>query len=292
LPPLLDRLVAPGGLVTKVDHVACSGAVADDLYAENIDYQQYGEKEPAQLDFVRKSTVLVTLSMGGNDVGFADILKDCVARPRAGLPRWGCRKPGRQANILAGKIPALTTGFPVPHRPDGPKPSLADIYTDILKKMSPNGTLIVAGYPRLFAESRNLYTELTLDGAACRVGSRGFELTVSHRDAMWLNGVADQANEAIRKSVIAANGLLQGTPAARIKYQPSSGSFTSHRVCSGSSWINGVELSSPSRIQLPVEKQQSFHPKKQGQTAYYKAVCGAIPANGRPEYTCDSKQAN
>jgi hypothetical protein len=280
------------GLVGAVDYVACSGAVADNLYGTNRTYARVNEIEVPQLSYVNNDTVLATLSMGGNDVGFADILVNCVGFFQSSPNGYGCRKPGTQASHLVdtqlGRL--LGGGIPTPSREAGHSVSLSDIYLDIAHKMSPRGTLIVTGYPKLFAESKNLYLLPTVDGAACRVGSRQpLNLGVSFKDAQWLNGIAAQANDAIEKSVGIANKELTGdAPHPTVVFAPTSGKFSSHRLCSLSSWINGVELTT-SRS-LPDRKQQSFHPKKDGQTAYYQAVCGAIPANGKPKLTCKSTQ--
>src|SRR5690349_6433900 len=72
------------GLVKKVDYVACSGAVSADLYDDNRTYEHVREVEPAQLSYVKRSTVLATLSMGGNDLGFAQILTNCASFPGSG----------------------------------------------------------------------------------------------------------------------------------------------------------------------------------------------------------------
>lgn len=280
------------GLVKTVDYATCSGAVAQDLYNTNRTYERVHETEPDQLSFVSKRTVLATLSLGGNDVGFADILLNCVSFPTSGPNGIGCRKRGTQANSLVTTRLAWLRGggIPTPNRPGGATASLADIYRDIAARMAPGGTLIVAGYPRLFAESKNLYLLPTRDGGGCRVGSRGpLSVVVSYQDAQWLNQVADAADAAIADSVTSANQALAGTTnPVNVVYRPVSGNFVGHRLCSFESFINGVELTSAGP--KPNPKQQSFHPKKEGQTAYYRAVCTAVPDNGRPSSTCAARQ--
>lgn len=56
---------------------ACSGAVARDLQTPNADPEKAGE--PAQMSHVNQFTDVITLSLGGNDVGFRDIAAMCVA---------------------------------------------------------------------------------------------------------------------------------------------------------------------------------------------------------------------
>src|SRR6185437_434849 len=54
------------------------GAVTDNLYGINGKYAKFGEVEPPQLDAVTKNTIIATLSMGGNDANFSDILNACA----------------------------------------------------------------------------------------------------------------------------------------------------------------------------------------------------------------------
>lgn len=56
-------------LGTTVTDVSCQGAITDDLVAPN----QFEETIPAQLDSVDETTTLITLTIGGNDIGFGDI---------------------------------------------------------------------------------------------------------------------------------------------------------------------------------------------------------------------------
>src|SRR5262249_19589807 len=57
---------------TGVNHLACSGAVMSNIRTTG----QYGE--PAQLSALPATSNLVTITIGGNDVGFAGVLTKCV----------------------------------------------------------------------------------------------------------------------------------------------------------------------------------------------------------------------
>ncbi|MEJ1731319.1 hypothetical protein SMA90_33855, partial [Escherichia coli] len=62
--------------------IACSGAVIDDLYLPHGEHRTAdGEVWPSQLeqlDQLEGPIDAVLLSIGGNDVGFADIIKACI----------------------------------------------------------------------------------------------------------------------------------------------------------------------------------------------------------------------
>jgi hypothetical protein len=129
--------------------------------------------------------------------------------------------------------------------------------------------IVVAGYPRLFATSRLSYRSF---GVNCQVGTGlgGIKVYISYEDAQWLNQLADIADSYIRTNVfdaIAALGRAHST--VTVAYADSSAQFTGHRLCSGSRWFNGAELTF---IVPPRPKQVSFHPNAQGQDAYARAI--------------------
>jgi len=96
---------------------ACSGAVIDDVTAN-------------QLTAVTGSTAYVTISIGGNDAGFADVITECA------LPAW--------AEDCAGRVAAAQTYIrdTLPGR-------LATLYSAI-RAQAPSAQVTVVGYPRLF----------------------------------------------------------------------------------------------------------------------------------------------
>ncbi|WP_171013178.1 SGNH/GDSL hydrolase family protein [Microbacterium sp. 2FI] len=72
----------------------------------------------------------VTVTVGGNDVGFADVMQNCFV-----LPSSSCR-----SEIDAGAALAQSEGF---------RANLAGVITAV-KLRAPNATVMVTGYPRLF----------------------------------------------------------------------------------------------------------------------------------------------
>jgi hypothetical protein len=71
----------------------------------------------------------VTLSVGGNDAGFAQVLQDCVRLT------GGCTKQARRNQIIAAA--------------GGLEPQLVSTYQAI-KQAAPKAAIIVLGYPQLF----------------------------------------------------------------------------------------------------------------------------------------------
>jgi hypothetical protein len=133
----------------------------------------------------------------------------------------------------------------------------------------------VAGYPRLFAESRWGYGLNKESGTtlACKVGTVAGTsgVFISHADAQWLNSVADQANAKIKAAVAQAH-LHAKSRSVAVRYANVSKEFTDHRICSGDKWINGAQMTSVADRQIPSAKRTSFHPAEAGQRAYARAV--------------------
>ena len=72
--------------VTKFRDVSCSGATTDDLFATQD--LQFGADNPPQLDALDRQTKVVTLGIGGNDIGFTDIVVNCSTQNPTGP---GCK---------------------------------------------------------------------------------------------------------------------------------------------------------------------------------------------------------
>ena len=80
--------------------VACSGATISDIYGANITYKsKIGENEAPQIDAISGSTILTTLSIGGNDASFADIMAACADYVLH--PGLGCKRSGSTASKAA-----------------------------------------------------------------------------------------------------------------------------------------------------------------------------------------------
>jgi lysophospholipase L1-like esterase len=111
-PELLDQSKILGVL----DFVSCSGAITDDFFNANNE----GNHEPAQSQALSSTTKYVTLTFGGNDLGFADVLTKCIYAKFLGAVIYG--KPGCSQNTsltsaviqrlhaLAGTAKATTPG--------------------------------------------------------------------------------------------------------------------------------------------------------------------------------------
>lgn len=101
----------------RLDFLACSGVTARQVIDD-------------QLPLLTDTTELVTVTAGGNDVGYPEVLTDCA------MPGWiaNCEASiARARGILTGELPVR----------------LDTLYTGI-RQRAPHARVVVAGYPRLF----------------------------------------------------------------------------------------------------------------------------------------------
>ncbi|MFB6814803.1 SGNH/GDSL hydrolase family protein [Streptomyces sp. NPDC056347] len=107
--------------------VACSGATTSSVAS-------------TQLGALSSSTGLVSVTAGGNDVGFADVMQDCV---------------------LSGESACLSSISTAVSRMNNSLPSgLSSLYTSI-RSRAPQAHVVVLGYPRFYQLSGSCIAGLT-----------------------------------------------------------------------------------------------------------------------------------
>jgi lysophospholipase L1-like esterase len=129
------HLVAPQTGLPGFRDVSCSGADTDHMFrAHNVT----PGPNPPQLDALSAGTQLVTLGIGGNDIGFSGIIEDCVTLWPFGSP---CRDRYVVNGVdeLSGRIAA--TG-----------PRIAAVLDEIHVR-SPAARVLVVGYPAIFPDT-------------------------------------------------------------------------------------------------------------------------------------------
>jgi lysophospholipase L1-like esterase len=248
---------------------ACSGDIITDLYQSNSATAQLFTspsagyaREKAQFSTLGPDTQLVTLSIGGNDVGFARVLHDCISGALSD-GSYGCQS--RDQTSADDNLSYLVNG-----RPDGcmaffpfadpgndtdgfcaAEPSLEQVYTDITE-LAPNAAIYVIGYPHLFGTTFN-------KKGVCDVGGvLGARETIQGSDVEWINSETDNLDQDIQAAV---NDAAAATGHSITFVDPSS-TFAGHGVCdSGTPWINGLKL----RFSTNAVEAESFHPNVTGQ---------------------------
>ncbi|MEO6083482.1 MAG: SGNH/GDSL hydrolase family protein, partial [Umezawaea sp.] len=214
----------------KVDftNVMCSGAAIPDLSTAF-------KEQPPQLDSLSKSTDLVFLTIGGNDVSFADYAGFCI--------QSDCTGAGAQ--LVISQLPAMTT-------------KLTALLVDI-KQRSPRARVVLGGYGRAFAPDANA-PDVPLD-PICGDGI----LTLPERAEGAT--VSQGVDQAIRSGVRAAR--YRGVNATYASAYTDNGTlrpeFEGHSVCQGGvPFYRGFDALAPGQ-EGPVA---ILHPSKAGQAAF------------------------
>jgi len=144
---------------------ACSGGVVEDYFGTN----RTNPDEPPQRDAITEDTSLVTVTMGGNDFGFADVLRHCFTTTRCDTEAYR-----RQLRQTVEEQAA----------------ELVEMYRDMRARAGDDARIIVVGYPHLF-----------VDDPARTWRSVG----IGAEERAFLNEMADTANTAIQDAVAEAD---------------------------------------------------------------------------------------
>lgn len=144
--------------------VACSGAKTADVVA-------------SQAGSLRTGTRYVSMTIGGNDVGFSSVLTECA------LPGWMSNCTG----ALNTGLTTLRTALP----------NRLDRVLSTVRTRSPNARVVVAGYPHLF------------NGEDCNAAT-----FFSPTEEARLNAATDELNTVLRNRTAAA-GMRFVSPVSR-----------------------------------------------------------------------------
>ncbi|WP_409484614.1 SGNH/GDSL hydrolase family protein [Arsenicicoccus dermatophilus] len=257
---------------TSLTFRACSGAVTDDLYTpdHNGNKVTVDALVPAQLSHVTRDTDLVTLTIGGNDVGFASVLGTCVYGDAGRSTRTDCSTDPALTAAVTARLDALA-GRGTATTPHGlPITPLAKVIRDVRAK-APTAQILLGTYPRLVSRD--------LTGAECRVGgltvvedpSRTVPLYVSAVDAAWFDDTVTRLDRVILDAPRQAG--VVGARAADVRP-----AYGAHALCSPTttSWITPVKGTVSTATGAVTMDASSMHPTALGQDAYRIAFRDAV----------------
>jgi lysophospholipase L1-like esterase len=111
------------------DFLACNGARTDELILNGHSHNGEKERNRSQISRITDHPDIITLTIGGNDLGFADVVTDCA--------RGNCATDAEAAKIAA-KLDRL-------------KQKLPRVYAAV-REAAPGARLIVIDYPRLLPQ--------------------------------------------------------------------------------------------------------------------------------------------
>lgn len=197
-PRILPSLVRYIGLP---NFHACTGAVTADIWKRP---QPHRRGQRPQTDYVSPADRLVTITIGGNDLGFASVLERCLLPDNCTTTKLG--------NVAPKTLKRLTAI----------QAHLERVYTTIRAAMSRSGYLVVAGYPHIFTAGPN---------SDC-------QRFISNSEAAWMNETVDSANAKIEAAVEGAKAS-----AGNVFYVEVENEFAGHELCTDSPWLYGFAFS-------------------------------------------------
>ncbi|MEV7327516.1 SGNH/GDSL hydrolase family protein [Micromonospora sp. NPDC093244] len=196
-------LVATSAGTSSFADVSCSGATTDDILYGGTG--QLGITLPPQLSAVTSNTALVTVQIGGNDIGFAGIIGDCAEASLSSPLGQPCKD-----RYTAGGVDQLQA------RITATAPKVTSVLQGI-RRAAPGARVVVLGYPAIVPDS----------GYGCWP-----VVPIAYQDVPYLRAVEKSLN-AMLANTAAANGATYADV-----YTPSIG----RDACksSGTRWVEGL----------------------------------------------------
>ncbi len=199
---------------------ACSGAVTEHI----TDAPQWNEGTQLDLPvWPDPTTQLVTLTIGGNNIGFSQVIKTCA------WPLNDCTAAFETANQRVGSLGV----------------DLKRTYVSILSKM-PSARVFVVGYPPMFAV-----------GPGCPLGPNSDYPITESRKQLAIT-LLDALNGKISTSVQEVRAMSQDY-ASRLRFINVDGAdspFLGKHICSNEPYFNGLDLVNESYSFHPNSKGQ------------------------------------
>jgi lysophospholipase L1-like esterase len=184
--------------------VSCSGAKTTDMTSPQ---SVSGGVNPPQFDSLDVNTTLVTLGIGGNDIGFTEILQNCFSATPTGTP---CQDHYvvNGDDQLSDRIVATA-------------PKVAAVLQGIHSR-APNARVFVVGYPAILPDT----------GSGCWP-----QMPVTSGDVPYLRAKELQLDAMLADQAAANNAVYVDT------YTPSIG----HDACQlpGTRWVEPVVPAAP-----------------------------------------------
>jgi lysophospholipase L1-like esterase len=241
-------------LALELTDVTCSGATT-----ANVTTAPQGTADgtaPVQLAALSASVDIVTISIGGNDLGFGTIASSCIALsaagPVVGSPATNCREAYVDgADALALRVQEVV------------RPALAETFAAVAAA-APNAQVFVVGYPAIAPDPANTpgglggcFRSAIPNGTQPPFAENSFPFTVV--DTAYLHDTQEALDRAIQSEADAAG----------FTFVPVFDETAEHSACQtdGTAYVNGVSIESMSLRPLSVTlRPGALHPNLNGET--------------------------
>ncbi|WP_405534140.1 SGNH/GDSL hydrolase family protein [Streptomyces sp. NBC_00075] len=222
--------------------MSCTGAEIEDLSsAQSTD----DGVNPAQLSALSARTGLVTLGVGGNDIGFAATVQECVKKGAAYRLTGSGRFTGNDAPCRAEYV--SDGADEVTARIDAAGERLAGALSEV-ERRAPRAEVYVVGYPAILPPGGNRCAD---------------DMTLAPDDVRFLDAKERQLNSVLRERAEAAGAVYVDT------YGPSVG----RDACAArdTRWIEPL---------MPAADAAPVHPNERGERGMADAVVRALRTSG------------
>lgn len=234
--------------------IACSSATTDNVKMGGA--PKYGE--PSQIDkgYLDENTTLVTLSIGGNDARFSDVIKKCIL----GLSECMFETLGGDSEPLMDAEPKRIE--------NSVKASIVETLDEI-HAMAPNAKVVLMGYPPLIS-----------DGGSCLR-----KYLISGEESAWLNDMGETMLQSMNDAVIQANDAEE---APYVTFSDPEENFQGTAICGSPETIHGIVMDLTPGDDPLIDwgswelgpSAQSFHPKIEGARLYADTFEDTLRAMG------------
>ena len=192
--------LAAGGIGLPLRDPSCSGATTDDM-TQPQDVDPDGPNPP-QFNSLDASTTVVSLTIGGNDIGFSSIAEDCVTYNPFSHPckdkydSGGVDQISQRIQATAPKVAAVLQG---------------------IHQLAPSARVLIVGYP----------DGLPVNGTGCWP-----LVPLSPGDIKYFNSLEEMLNSVISQEAASNQATYVDTFTSSI----------GHDACKppGTAWVNGI----------------------------------------------------
>ncbi|GAA1767974.1 SGNH/GDSL hydrolase family protein [Streptomonospora arabica] len=201
--------------------------------------ESVGERD-SQIGRVTAHTSLVTIGIGGNDLGFTSVLRGCMVRVPL-MESTACRD---QEEEIEKRMRLFDD-------------TLEDIVGEI-RERAPDARILVVGYPRLFPTDPS-----------------GMYYTLAPDDQEWLNGKLKEFSTRVREKVAGLDSeIVEERQTGSVEYVRMFSALKGHEVGADEPWLNGVLLGGFAQgVQVD---HGTFHPNARGHRAFTKRILSQL----------------
>jgi lysophospholipase L1-like esterase len=236
--------------------VTCGGATTQNVVATPLTYG--AASTPVQLDALSRSTRVVTITIGGNDLGFADVLRSCISLGADG-PLLLSRADSCEAEYVQDGTDTLLqqlndTVLSGTNGVGGLTATFAQI-----RRAAPRAKVFVVGYPTIMPDAAHIPAggcfSVKLSGTSIDDAFADNIFPFTAADTIYLNGI-QKALDASERTAAAKAGFT---------YVSLLTATADHSACAAADerYVNAVSLSRDGSGSLQLSAG-SLHPDAAG----------------------------